>query len=123
AKEEWNMRQVLAHLAVLGMLLQGSGTAFAFGHHRGSGAASAECCAPAPCVEYKTEYRQVQRVVYHCVPETHQQTISETVMVPVWHEETRQKTCYVQQVHQEERQRTVCHTEWKTEQRQKTVMV
>src|SRR5262249_53774387 len=31
--------------------------------------------------EFRTEYREVERTVYRCVPETHEEQITETVLV------------------------------------------
>jgi hypothetical protein len=71
--------------------------------------------------EYHTEYREIQRTAYRCVPETHEQEIRETVLVPHWREEERQRTVLVPQTREETRQCTVMRTEWRTEQRQRTV--
>jgi hypothetical protein len=73
--------------------------------------------------EYRTEYREVQHTVYHCVPETRQQQVQETVLVPHWRDEQRQRTVLVPQTREETRQRTIVRTEWREEQRQRTVLV
>src|SRR5262245_16457362 len=78
-------------------------------------------CAPAPvqcqsqtitCYrpEYRTEWREVERTVYRCVPEVKEQEIKETVMVPNFREEERQQTVWVPETRQETRQRTVVRT-------------
>src|SRR5947207_1029456 len=95
--EEQDMRsRLLSGLAALALSLGLAGPAWAWG----------DCgvpCAPPPvqvtyqtvtCYrpEYRTEWREVKHTVYRCVPETHEQTINETVLVPHWREEQRTET-------------------------------
>jgi len=73
--------------------------------------------------ECRTEYREVQRVVYRKVPETHEKEIVEEVRVPGWREEVRQRTLMVPVTTERLEKRTVLKTEWQQEQRQRVVPV
>ena len=48
--------------------------------------------------EYRTEFREVERTVYRCVPETREREVRETVLRTVWRQEQRHETVMVPRV-------------------------
>src|SRR6266699_2314262 len=75
--------------------------------------------------EYRTEWREVERTVFRCVPETHEQEIKEKFVVPHWREEKRQYTVVIPETREETRQHTytVLRQNWREEKRERVVMV
>jgi hypothetical protein len=87
--------------------------------HRGCD--TAPSCDVGPAMTYVTEYRDVKRTVYKCVPTTTEKTINETVVTPVKTMEKQEFVTYEQKTRIEKRERTILQSKLETEKREVTV--